>query len=367
MNQKAAKQIILVVDDIPDNIEVLRGALLSDYTVVAALNGEKALQLVRGEHRPDIILLDIMMPGMDGYEVCRQLKSDPDTSQIPVIFVTAKTEVEDEKLGFELGAVDYITKPVSPPIVQARVCTQLALYNQNRELAQLNQEKNRFLGMAAHDLRNPLTALVGYTELLLKGFLGELNDKQKDCLNDITQSSQTMRNLMDDLLDVTKIESGTLELNHDDTDIRSLVLRILSLFEPQAVNKNITIKCAIDDDIPENIKLDLNKIEQVINNLISNAIKYSPAETQVDVHVYTENNRLFTEVKDQGVGIPQDELGNIFKPFQITSSRTTAGEKSTGLGLAIVHRIVSGHGGEIKVSSEARKGTTFLVELPMRT
>ncbi len=128
------KQLILVVDDTPDNIDVLGSILRSDYDVKAALNGEKALRIANTEPKPDMILLDIMMPGMDGFEVCRRLKADPATSQIPVIFITAKDEVADEERGFALGAVDYITKPISPPIVQARVDTHLALYDQNREL-----------------------------------------------------------------------------------------------------------------------------------------------------------------------------------------------------------------------------------------
>jgi len=154
------KQTILVVDDTPENIDVLSGVLRPAYKVKAALNGEKALSIARGDPRPDMILLDIMMPGMDGYEVCRRLKADPLTAKVPVIFITAKSEVEDERRGFELGAVDYITKPISPPIVQARVRTHLALYDQNRELerkvaertAELNEtrlEVIRRLGRAA--------------------------------------------------------------------------------------------------------------------------------------------------------------------------------------------------------------------------
>jgi len=141
MSQVADKQIILVVDDTPDNIDVLSGILRPDYKVKAALNGDKALKIAETEPQPDIILLDIMMPGMDGYEVCNKLKSNPATAKIPIIFVTAKTEVEDEQKGFELGAVDYITKPVSPPIVQARVRTQLAMYDQNRELERKVRER----------------------------------------------------------------------------------------------------------------------------------------------------------------------------------------------------------------------------------
>ncbi len=145
MNDRSDKATILVVDDTPENIDVLRGILRGEYKVKAALNGEKALSIATGSPAPDIILLDIMMPEMDGYEVCSRLKSNPQTAHIPVIFVTAKSEVEDEEKGFALGAVDYITKPVSPPIVRARVKTHLALYDQNRELERKVRERTREL------------------------------------------------------------------------------------------------------------------------------------------------------------------------------------------------------------------------------
>ena len=145
MNVDIEKQTILIVDDTPENIDVLSGILRPEFKVKAALNGERALKIAHADPRPDMILLDIMMPGMDGYEVCRRLKADPKTATIPIIFVTAKRQDEDEKIGLGLGAVDYITKPVRPAIVQARVHTQLALYDQNRELARQVKERTREL------------------------------------------------------------------------------------------------------------------------------------------------------------------------------------------------------------------------------
>ncbi|MEN8177662.1 MAG: two-component system response regulator [Pseudomonadota bacterium] len=148
MIRQTDKQLILVVDDTPDNIDVLVGILRSEYEIKAALNGEKALKIANADPKPDMILLDIMMPGVDGYEVCRRLKADPATSNIPVIFVTAKDDIANEKLGFELGAVDYITKPISPPVVEARLRTHLALYDQNRELARQVDEQTKELSYA---------------------------------------------------------------------------------------------------------------------------------------------------------------------------------------------------------------------------
>ena len=145
MPENQDKQTILIVDDVSDNIEVLGRVLRSDYRIKAAVTGERALEIANADSKPDMILLDIMMPGMDGYEVCRRLKADPATSSIPVVFVTAKGEVTDEKHGFDLGAVDYITKPISPPLVQARLRTQLALYDQSRELTRQVEERTEEL------------------------------------------------------------------------------------------------------------------------------------------------------------------------------------------------------------------------------
>jgi putative two-component system response regulator len=164
LSQIVEKQTILVVDDTPDNIDVLSGILRPTYKVKAALDGEKALRIAHTEPQPDIILLDIMMPGMDGYEVCERLKSDPLTAKIPVIFVTAKSEIRDEQKGFELGAVDYITKPVSPPIVQARVRTQLAIYDQNRELERKVRERTEELNQTRLEIIRRLGRAAEYKD-----------------------------------------------------------------------------------------------------------------------------------------------------------------------------------------------------------
>ncbi|MEH6578958.1 MAG: two-component system response regulator [Amphritea sp.] len=162
--QQSSRQRILVVDDTPDNIEVLRGVLHKDYQITVAISGAKALELARSEHRPDMILLDVMMPEMDGYEVCRRLKRDPRTADIPVIFVTSKDEVDSEETGLEIGAVDYITKPIVPRIVQARVKTQLALYDQNRELDRLVKERTEKLHSATLQIIQDLGRAAEYKD-----------------------------------------------------------------------------------------------------------------------------------------------------------------------------------------------------------
>jgi len=298
-----------------------------------------------------------MMPDVDGFEVCSILKSDENTRKIPIIFVTAKTETVDKVKGLELGAVDYITKPFEEAEVLARVRTQI-------KLKTVNDEKNQFLGMAAHDLRTPLNLILMNSQLMHSGVLGELNEKQIKFFSIIESSSEFMVRLIDDLLDISKIESGKLELNLQSTDLISLVKHNVELNSVLAEEKQIELLFSYDEHLPK-IMIDAHKIEQVLNNLISNAIKFSYPQSTIEIHVTRSENNAVISVRDKGQGIPADELDKLFKPFEKSSVKGTEGEKSTGLGLIIVRKIVEGHQGEIWVESEVGKGATFYVSLPI--
>jgi len=241
---------------------------------------------------------------------------------------------------------------------------KLILEQQNRELEDLNRQKNEFCGMAAHDLRNPITVIQNSSSIILK-YLGEnLTDKQKEFLKKINDSSQFTIKLLSDLLDISKIESGRLELEITQNDYIDFLKNNIELNNFFANEKDISINLGLRDEIPL-IDFDRNKIEQVLNNLISNAIKYSYPNTEINIEVEREGDFLLTKVIDQGQGIPEDEQPNIFKAFQKASTKPTAGEKSTGLGLAIAKKIVEGHKGEIWVKSEVGKGSNFYFKLPM--
>jgi signal transduction histidine kinase len=241
---------------------------------------------------------------------------------------------------------------------------KLILEQQNRELEDLNRQKNEFCGMAAHDLRNPITVIQNSSSIILK-YLGEnLTDKQKEFLKKINDSSQFTIKLLSDLLDISKIESGRLELEITQNDYIDFLKNNIELNNFFANEKDISINLGLRDEILL-IDFDRNKIEQVLNNLISNAIKYSYPNTEINIEVEREGDFLLTKVIDQGQGIPEDEQPNIFKAFQKASTKPTAGEKSTGLGLAIAKKIVEGHKGEIWVKSEVGKGSAFYFKLPM--
>jgi len=237
------------------------------------------------------------------------------------------------------------------------------LQKKNAQLTRLNALKNQFMGMAAHDLRNPLAIILGYSEFLFVDPDNVLSDKSASLMLKIKNSSQFMLNLLNDLLDVSKIESGNLVLRLELTDIQPLVQSYIELNQVLASNKKIELRYHRSNDLPQ-VNIDPPKIEQVFNNLLSNAVKYSWCETVVNVEIVHRDTQVIVSVCDQGQGIPSEELQRIFQPFQTVAAKGTAGEKSTGLGLMIAQKIVTAHGGEIWAESSVGKGATFFFSLP---
>jgi signal transduction histidine kinase/CheY-like chemotaxis protein len=241
---------------------------------------------------------------------------------------------------------------------------QRELARQNAELARLNAQKNQFLGMAAHDLRSPLAVIQSYSEFLLDEAAPSLSPEHVEFLTVIRASSQFMLQLVNDLLDVSRIESGQLQLDCQPTDLIALVERNVALNRVLAARKDIRLTFEHPPALPP-VTLDAAKIEQVLNNLVGNAIKYTYPGTEVTVYLERRADEVLLAVRDRGPGIPEAEQGKLFRPFQTTSVRSTAGEKSTGLGLMIARRIVEGHRGRIWVESQVGVGTTFWVALPL--
>jgi len=239
-----------------------------------------------------------------------------------------------------------------------------ALRQSNDQLRELNNQKNEFLGMAAHDLRNPIAVIWNSSSVLSRYSSGNLSEKQKEFLKKIYDTSKFMLELLNSLLDISKIESGKLELEITNNNYPDFVRKNIEFNRFFATEKGISIDSVLSDDIPL-VNFDKNKIEQVLNNLISNAIKYSHPNTTIRIEVLKEKDFVVTKVIDQGQGIPENELPHVFKAFQKASTKPTAGEKSTGLGLAIVKKIVEGHQGIIGVESKVGKGSNFFFKLPL--
>jgi two-component system, OmpR family, sensor kinase len=241
---------------------------------------------------------------------------------------------------------------------------QRELSKKNAELARLNELKNQFLGMAAHDIRNPLGIIMSFADFLEEETEGILSSEHRNFLNIINTTAEFLLKMIEDLLDISKIESGKLSLNLKPTDFIELTEKNVKLNNTLASKKDIAIKLSFNEK-PVMLLIDKQKIEQVLNNLLTNALKFSYQGSEVKMNIVKKENTVLTEVVDSGVGIKASQIETIFQPFNKASSQGTAGEKSTGLGLTIVKKIVEGHGGKISVESEEGKGSRFYFSLPL--
>ncbi len=362
---------ILVVDDILKNLQVI-GNILEDegYEISVATSGEEAIEMLQ-EDIPDLILLDVMMPGMNGFEVCRRLKDMEKIKDVPVIFLTAKTETEDIIKGFELGGVDYISKPFKKEELLVRIKTHLQLkfskemiITKNIRLEQLNTEKNEFLGIAAHDLKNPLSTIKGYAELLEVDAPNMSEEEIVEFAGQIKSMSQYMFQIIIDLLDMNAIEEGKMRMNPVDFEVVTVVMNALSKFNVPAEKKNIKIKFE-PDSYTLSAFADVGRTQQVLDNLVSNALKFSPFDKNIYVKAYAYNTeKICIEVQDEGPGISEEDKTKLFGKFAKLSARPTANENSTGLGLSIVKKIVENMGGDIWCESELGQGASFKFTLP---
>jgi signal transduction histidine kinase len=365
MSKKPESTSIMVVDDTSANLKLLQEMLQDKgYLVLTFLRGATALKAA-AKNPPDLILLDINMPEMNGFEVCERLKADEVLKDIPVIFISALTENADKIKAFAVGGVDYITKPFQFEEVNARVETHLRLRRQQLELQALNELKNHFLGMAAHDLRTPLGGIMNISELLAAQLSPLLTEKQSKFFDMLLASSQFMIGMVNDLLDMSAIESGHLTIERLMIDITVPIERSVEINGMFASPQNISIAISCQEQLPQ-VFADANRIEQVINNLLSNAVKYSQPGTNITVRMRHENNEVIISVADQGPGIPEKEQHKLFQAFGKTSVRPTSdSECSTGLGLLIVKKIMEAHEGRIWFMSEPGKGSEFFFALPV--
>ncbi len=238
---------------------------------------------------------------------------------------------------------------------------QRELNKSNRKLAELNEQKNELIGIAAHDLRNPLSVISGYIQFV-KGTSDTLNDAQNQMLDKAIDTANKMTSMLEDLLDISELESGKVVLNLSEVDIDALIQESVELNQVIADRKKITLHYASPGEVT--LRMDAPKIEQVINNFVSNAIKYSHADTRVDVTLEKQAESIKVTVRDEGQGIPKDEVQRVFEPFRVTSVKSTGGEKSTGLGLAITKKVVEAHRGTIGIKSKVGEGSEFYFTLP---
>jgi two-component system, sensor histidine kinase and response regulator len=358
---------ILIVDDDRMNIRILEGILKREgYTLFSTETAEEALG-VYPSYKPDLVLLDVMLPGIDGFETCRRLRTTYGDDCAPILFITAKAESEDVVAGFNAGGADYLPKPFRAKEALVRIRTHLERRFYGAQLRAANEAKNKFLGMCAHDLRNPLASIRGLAEFLHEPSIGPLNAEQADIVASIHGASQAMLDLVNELLDITTIEAGELRLALTPAPLRELADKAIRLASIEAARKGTRIEldpssaCAL-------VPVDAARIRQVIDNLLSNAVKYSPPGSHVSVRVEQVGSpapAAVLSVRDQGPGIPESERGRLFQDFGRLSVKPTGGEKSTGLGLAICRKIVEAHHGRIEAVNQPAGGCVFSFYLPI--
>lgn len=368
------KAKILIVDDLVENLYSLEQIIeKEDREIISASSGNEALKLAR-KHEFALVITDVQMPEMNGFEFVEIFRSKKDTQNVPVIFATAINKEKKYVIkGYSEGAVDYLYKPLDPDIVSAKVDIFVTLHNQKRalelqyqELDTLNKLKNKFLGIAAHDIRNPLAIIEFYSKSLLKELGPILNDSSKiQELENIFVSTKFAQNLVNDFLDISKMESGNIELEEEMIDVRYFLESNIQFNQIFANKKNINL---VGEIKLKDLKtaFDKNKMNQVLNNLITNAIKFSHEGTSIHLKAQQKGNQLLLSLQDEGQGIPENEITHLFDPFAKTSVKSTAGEKSTGLGLMIVKKIVDAHKGEITVTTKVGVGSCFNIELPIK-
>ncbi|NDV62973.1 response regulator [Puniceicoccales bacterium CK1056] len=367
MTNKAEQESLLIVDDTPANIDLLVDLLSSNYRTRVATSGEKALSLCAQE-APDLILLDIMMPGMDGYEVCRKLKEVEETKNIPIIFVTAKGEIQDETKGLALGAVDYISKPITPAVVLARVETHLkvnrqrlkieAAYNQLRELEAL---RDNLVHMVVHDMRGPLALMSGHLEILKMN--GNLGDRENGHVDSITKSCMGLIEMVSSLLDVSRFDNDEMPLDMADQDIVLLAEETVVPYQTLKYGPSVVFESTLET-LPVNC--DQSIIERVIANLIGNAVKFTPPDGTVRLELEKADHEVKVSVSDTGSGISPEFHEKIFERFGQVEMQNKKQKYSTGLGLTFCKLAVEAHGGTIGVESEVGNGSTFWFRLPIR-
>lgn len=357
---------ILFVDDEREILEGIRRNLRrqeKEWDLYFAASGQAALGIC-AELDIDLLVTDAQMPQMNGKELIVALRQDPRTKDLPIIMLTGLSDDRIRREALENGVIEFLAKPILPAELILRLKNLLNLKRLNDELKELNEEKNRFLGIAAHDLRNPLNAAQTAIGLLKNKYGQQLGAGQQVILDLILRELRHMNNIVADFLDISTIEAGKLTLHRTPVQVDALLNERLKFYRELASDKEIVLEFDNHRVASQFIEIDPQKICQAIDNLVTNAVKYSYPESRILLTMNETNEELSISVRDFGPGIPADEQKLLFTPFGRTSVKTTAGERSTGLGLTIVKKIVAAHGGRIEVFSEIGKGSDFTFHLP---
>ena len=365
MTEDQERATIMVVDDTPANLKLLEQMLHSQgHRVRAFPRGAMALSAA-ARNPPDIILLDINMPEMGGFEVCERLKADENLRDIPVIFISALTETSDKVKAFRVGGVDYVTKPFQFEEVHARLQAHLEIRRQRRELQTLYDKlreveslRDALVHMLVHDLRSPLAVVLGNLEFV-EGM--PMEQDAQECLTDATQSAKVLMRIIDSILDVSKMESSQMKLTPTPVDLRAIIQEEFRRVEPLRAERTLSVSAP--DQTPS-VLCDESLMRRVVQNLIGNAIKFTDAETgRITAEVVGVDGVVRVTITDNGPGIPAEHHVRVFdKFFQVVAQRQGM-IRSTGLGLTFCKLAVEAHGGRIGVESTVGQGSSFWFDL----
>ncbi len=358
-----ARGVVLVVDDQIQNIQVVGTVLTREgYEVIPATSGAQALQRIAAR-LPDLVLMDVVMPEMDGFAVCKRLREHPDTAGLPVIFVSAANDAETVVKGLEAGGVDYITKPFNKAELLARVRTQVDLQRARETTSRMLRERENIVSMVAHDLKNPLGAIRFSAQTLME-LPPEKFNTASDLTSHIVTTCDQMLKFIDRFLNVRAQEAESERMTTVHITLAQLQ-EMLGAWYPTAKRKNTTLSLRLPD-APLQGSGDLFTVRQIVDNLMSNAVKFSPLGSQITARVHPQGKGLCIDIEDEGPGFSNSDLARIFQDYTRLSARPTGGESSTGLGLAIAKRGADRMGAELTIDNRANgQGSIARLKLPL--
>lgn len=366
MKNLASEYTVLIVDDVPTNVMLVQAILKKEgYTLLTTDSGAKALRLAQDKH-PNLILLDIMMPEMDGYEVLQHLKSNPDTNDIPVIIMSALSDMQSIVKGYQLGATEYVTKPFQREELVKRVAHRYELFSIKRikqELENTIESRDTLYSVIAHDLRSPLGSLkMMNNAILMMVDKSQISNEVYEMLQMMNKTSEEIFLLLDNLLKWAKNRLNKQSIYKQPVDINSIIDSTAEIFVPMAAQKGITISVQNMDSELMGV-VDIDMLKTIVRNILSNAIKFSYDKGIITVSSRVEGEFVIVSIKDSGKGIKKEDQDKLLKQNTHFTSYGTNNEKGSGLGLMLCKDFVELHGGKLWFESEERKGTTFFFSL----
>lgn len=362
---------ILIVDDVVSNVLLLKVLLTKEqFGICTASNGRECIEVAKTQH-PDLILLDVMMPELDGYETAVILKGDPATASIPIIFLTALNSPNDLVNGFKAGASDFLTKPFNKEELIMRVMQQISLIvarriieHQNKELRSTINNRDKMYSVIAHDLRSPMASIRMSLNLFVNTVPPESVGEEMFSLIDMAnKESEETHDLLDNLLKWTKSQTGNLKVVYQSFDVNDVLPGVIDIFDAVAGTKKIKLRLVMTDERVM-VYADNDMFKTVVRNFISNAIKFSNEGSFIDVSLKVEDGFAVVSVRDYGVGISEDRIAGLFHDGSTTYG--TANEEGSGLGLQLCKDFAVKNGGDVKVTSVLGEGSTFSVYVPLK-